>query len=141
MVDTIPPVATIMYSPSGWTSGDVVVIAEMSEDLLTPLTGWVLSGTHRYTKTFSANAQENLIFSDLAGNTGSAMVTVNTIDKDAPVCMVSYDPSTATTGNVTATLTGCNETTLITNNGGSTSYLFTGNGSFMFEFTDVLGNP
>lgn len=41
---------------------------------------------------------------------------------------------------MTATLTGFSEDIIITNNGGSAQYLFTQNGSFLFEFEDLAWN-
>jgi len=53
---------------------------------------------------------------------------------------VLYSPSSYTTGNVTATLTWLYETDIITNNNSSPSYLFTDNGSFIYEYIDDNGN-
>ena len=58
-----------------------------------------------------------------------------TIDKISPTCLVEYSPNTLTSGNVTATLTGCSEAI-----SGATSHLFTSNGSHIFTFSDRIGN-
>ena len=66
----------------------------------------------------------------------STRYDVTNIDTTAPTCSIDYDPDAVTSGSVIATLTGCNETITVTNNGGSFSYTFTGNDSFEFEFSD-----
>src|SRR5690606_34001476 len=52
---------------------------------------------------------------------------------------LSYSTTTRTASNVVATIT-FNETTVITNNGGSNKYTFTENGQFAFQFVDEAGN-
>jgi len=52
---------------------------------------------------------------------------------------ISYSTTSITNQNVVATLQA-SEPVTVTNNGGSTSYIFTQNGSFTFQFTDALGN-
>ena len=58
-------------------------------------------------------------FENYVGTTGSASYTVR-IDRETPTCSVSYNPSTSTNGNVTATLTGCSEAIF-----GPTAHTFT----------------
>jgi len=64
---------------------------------------------------------------------------LNPVDED-PVASIDYSPETSTIGNVVATLTNESEPITITNNGGSTTYTFTENGTFLFEFIDATGN-
>jgi hypothetical protein len=60
-------------------------------------------------------------------------------DNIPPTATVSYSKETPTNQDVVATITA-SEPVTITNNGGSASYTFTGNGSFTFEFVDAAGN-
>jgi hypothetical protein len=54
---------------------------------------------------------------------------------------VIYSTTGTTNQNVLATLTGCNESIIITNNSGNAEYTFTGNGFFLYSFVDLAGNP
>ena len=69
------------------------------------------------------------------GNTGTATASVTNIDKVAPTATISYNITGLTNQDVVATLTNASET--IT---GTTSYTFTGNGSYTFIFKDLAGN-
>jgi len=60
------------------------------------------------------------------------------VEATMPVCTVTYNITTPTFQNVIATLTGCNMPITVTNNSGSVSRTFTGNGSFIFEFKNSL---
>ena len=55
-------------------------------------------------------------------------------------CAISYDIEGNTNQDVVASLTGCNKSVTVTNNGGLTEYTFTGNGNFIFEYEDAYGN-
>ncbi|MGW8185535.1 MAG: Ig-like domain-containing protein [Candidatus Moraniibacteriota bacterium] len=62
-----------------------------------------------------------------------------TIDNTAPTATISYDKDSLTNGNVIATLNPSEEVT-ITNNSGNSTYTFTENEKFTFEFKDAAGN-
>jgi len=62
------------------------------------------------------------------------------IDRKAPTCELTYDPTGKTNQDVQATLTNCSEPIIVTNNSGNNTYTFTENGTYEFEFTDLLGN-
>lgn len=62
------------------------------------------------------------------------------IDGVVPTASISYSPSTSTVGNVTASLGSASESISITNNGGASDYIFSGNGDFTFTFEDLAGN-
>jgi hypothetical protein len=64
------------------------------------------------------------------------VAAVNRIDITAPTCSVAYNLGTNTNQDVIASLTDCSET--IT--GTALSHTFTGNGSYTFNFTDLVGN-
>lgn len=88
--------------------------------------------------TFTGNASFTFTYHDEYGNNGSEIATVSQIDKDVPICTPVYNPEINTNGNVTATL-NCSETITVTNHT-STSYIYTGNGDFTFQFVDRAGN-
>ncbi|GHV23471.1 hypothetical protein FACS1894176_01340 [Bacteroidia bacterium] len=56
------------------------------------------------------------------------------------MCSVLYTTTGTTNQDVVATLTGCNEPIVITNNSGNANYTFTGNGFFLYFFRDIAGN-
>ena len=65
---------------------------------------------------------------------------ITRINTDAVTGSITYAPSEATSGNVTATISFNKEEVTVTNNEGNTGYTFTANGSFTYEFVDSYGN-
>ena len=76
---------------------------------------------------------------DAAGNSTTATGGGVTFDKTEPTATISYSTTAPTNSDVTATITP-SEAVTITNNSGLTTYTFTDNGSFTFEFRDAAGN-
>jgi hypothetical protein len=85
---------------------------------------------------FTDNTSFTFTYHDDYGNQGNETAIVTRIDKTAPTCSVTYNPSTDTNQDVVANLTNCSET--IT--GTALSYTFTGNENYTFTFTDLVGN-
>ena len=83
---------------------------------------------------------ETVTFYDLVGNVGSTGIAITWIDTSSVTGSISYSPSTATSGNVTATISFNKTGVEVTNNGNATGYTFTGNGNFTFTFIDAYGN-
>ena len=135
---TAPYAVSVSYDPDDKTNQDVTVTLVTSEAIQS-LTGWSGGGT-TWRKVYSANGSETVTFYDLVGNEGSTGVEVNRIDKSAVTGAISYAPSTATNTDVVATISFNKSGVTVTNNGGSTSYTITGNGTFTFEFEDQYGN-
>lgn len=78
----------------------------MSEKIELPDNWTKIDDTH-FSKNVVENFSENLIITDLAGNTGSIAVSVKNIDTIAPTCgSWSLSPDTPTSSPITATLTG-----------------------------------
>lgn len=134
IIDGSKPTASVKYSTTWATNGDVTVSLTGRSETLT--------GVNAYTHTFTGNGNFTFTFSDLAGNTGSVVATVANIDKTAPTATVSLLPLSWSyiSGNIVATLTWYSEVLTITNNAWSANYTFTGNGSFIFNFADAAGN-
>lgn len=78
-LDATAPTATVSYSTTNWTNGNVVATLHPSEHVK------VTNNHGRRTRTFTDNGSFTFQFKDRAGNTGSATATVDWIDKDAPV--------------------------------------------------------
>ena len=73
---------------------------------------------------------------DIAGNKVYGTLEINNIDKTAPTYEIEY--TTNEDGSVTATITLSDGQ--VTNNNGNSTYTFTKNGEFTFEFEDAVGN-
>lgn len=92
------------------------------------------------------NVKENGFYSfdliDLndAERTDTLYIVVKNVDGTAPMATVEYPFTALTNSNVTAQLVDPSEPIIITNNNGKSSYTFTENGSFTFEFKDAAGN-
>ena len=74
---------------------------------------------------------------DKAGNKVCKVLEIENIDKIAPEATINY--TTNEDGSITAKIS-FNEETVITNNEGKDTYVFTKNGEFIFEFKDLAGN-
>lgn len=77
------------------------------------------------------------IFSNEIGNQSKIVAEID-IAADVTTTNVSYSTTDPTNGEVTATLSSDKPIT-ITNNSGSTSYKFSDNGNFTFEYLDING--
>lgn len=67
------------------------------------------------------------------------VLDISIADTTPPTATINYSTIAPTNGDVTVTLVP-SETVTVTNNGGSDSYIFTANGTFIFEFVDTAGN-
>lgn len=128
------PVGTITYSTNSPTNKEVVATLNV-EDGVT-----VINNDSLKIYTFDKNGEFTFEFVDEVGNRGTTTAIVNWIDKVAPTAKVEYSETNLTNKNVTATLKNFSEEVTILNNGGKNSYVFTQNGSFVFEFVDKAGN-
>ncbi|PEQ82839.1 hypothetical protein CN481_24445 [Bacillus sp. AFS006103] len=133
-IDTNNPTATISYSTTDPTNGDVVATLHPSEAIT------VTNNSGNLDYTFAKNGSFTFEFKDSAGNKGSTTAEVMNIDKEVPTATVTYSKSDPTNGDVIATIVP-NEHITVTNNGGSLNYTFNENGSFTFKFIDAAGNP
>jgi hypothetical protein len=150
-IDTTPPHTTLLsYSPSTTTNGNVLatLVADEPITLLgsgrTP-SGVIASGTQgdvalQRTKEFTDNTGITLDFVDAVGNPASTQLSITRIDRTPAIPTIIYSPATATNTNVIATISFNKTGVHLTNNGGASYYVFTGNGTFTFVFTDPAGN-
>lgn len=76
---------------------------------------------------------------DSAGNHAETNAVALTTDGTLPVGTITYSTTAATQNNVTAFLS-INRPVVVTNNNGSTTYTFTDNGTFTFNFLDDVGH-
>ncbi|MDR3169238.1 MAG: hypothetical protein LBU27_05815 [Candidatus Peribacteria bacterium] len=139
-IDKLAPQATLVaYAPSTATNQGVTVTLVTSEAVQTPI-GWTFIDSMTFTKLITGNLAMTTSFADLVGNVGNTGIKVDWIDTTAVVAAVQYTPSSLTSGEVVAALSFNKTGVVMTNNGGSTEYLFTGNDAFTFEFRDQAGN-
>lgn len=131
-IDKEAPTATITYSTTEPTHGDVAATLDPSEDVT------VTNNEGLTTRTFTENGEFTFEFEDAVGNTGTATATVSNIETTTLSYEIAYNPATMTNQDVVATITLSEGT--VTSAGGST-HTFTENGSFTFEFEDAGGNP
>ncbi|MGE5417143.1 MAG: hypothetical protein ACM3UZ_10465, partial [Acidobacteriota bacterium] len=132
-IDKTAPTATINYDPATATNTNVTATITPSETVTITNN----SGSNKYTLT--ANGSFTFNFKDAAGNVGSTTAKVDWIDKTPPTATISYNPAATTKEDVVATLV-YSEPVTVTNNSGATTYTFTENGSFTFDFKDAAGN-
>ncbi len=77
-----------------------------ADEPVKPVTGWTLSEDNlKLTKEYTKNAEENVEVSDLVGNIGTIVVTVDQLETIPPVLSVNYSTTKPTSQNVTATIT------------------------------------
>lgn len=84
-VDTIKAKVTVNYSVTSPTKNDVIVTAIANKEMK-EIKGWKLSEDKRtFTKTYSENIEENVVFTDLLGRDIDVKISIKNIDKKAPV--------------------------------------------------------
>ena len=83
-LDRTPPKLDVSYSNTKSTNGDVTVTIKANEKVQKP-EGWDLSEDKMtLTKTFEDNISEDVKIYDLAGNSSTAKININNIDKIKP---------------------------------------------------------
>ncbi|WP_053361178.1 Ig-like domain-containing protein [Bacillus sp. FJAT-27251] len=128
-IDKVVPTAEVSYSKTKPTNQDVVVTIEPSEEVN------ILNNEGSPSITFTENGEFEFLFVDRAGNTGTAQVKVENIDKVAPEITISEYSTDWTNEDITVTASIDEDGTL-----NEESYTFTENGSFEFVATDLAGN-
>ncbi len=131
-IDKEDPTSEFTYSTTDITDKEVVATLDPSEPVR------VLNNDGKDTYTFTENGTFTFEFEDMVGNQGTATANVYWIKK-VPQISVSYSTKKATNKDVKVTL-NLEEGYRIMNNGGKDTYSFTKNGSFTFEFEDMVGN-
>lgn len=101
--------------------------------------GDIVANINPFRMEFTENREFTFEFADLAGNTGSAKVVIDWIDKSPLNVMLTYDKTEATNSDVTVTVV-FDKLAEVTNNYGSLTYIFTENGEFTFKYVDAAGN-
>ena len=134
-IDKEAIIGTVVYEIPTLTNQDVTASITFNKENVT-----VTNNDGNIDYTFSENGTFTFEFEDAAGNTGTALASVDWIDKEEVIGTISYDVKTLTNQNVTASITFNKENVEVTNNQGKTNYVFSRNGTFTFEFRDGAGN-
>ena len=142
-IDKTPPKANVEFSTTELTNEDVVATITFDKENVTILSKDIQIAENPVDKsktiTFESNASYELEFSDALGNIGTETIAVDWIDKEEPTAKLTYSTTNLTDEPVTVTLEPSEEVTIL-NNEGKTTYTFTKNGTFTFEFVDKAGN-
>lgn len=84
-VDTVLPKLTINYSITSYTN-DNVVVTVIANKAMEEVNGWTISNDKTtFTKTYTSNTDEKVIFKDMLGRTVEATISITNIDKISPV--------------------------------------------------------
>ena len=134
-IDKEAPTATLKYSTTKPTNGEVTVTLENISEEVT-----IKTEDGKTSHTFTDNGTYDFVLVDKAGNETVITAEVNWIKKEGPKVQVEYDVTELTNGSVTATLTGLVEGDKVIGNCGDTHYTFTNNGSYTFVVEDEAGN-
>ena len=127
------PKYEIKYSTTKLTNKNVDVILELEEGFR------IFNNNANKKYTFTKNGTFQFQYKDKNGNDGVIPVTVDWIDKEEPTAKFEYSIKKWTNKNVVVTLKP-NEKVEILNNNKKSTYTFTKNGEFTFEFIDKAGN-
>ena len=139
-IDKTPPAATVTYDIHDITNQDVTATVTFDEGGVTIVDEAGNKLENGDTHVFTENGTHTFYYVGPLGNRGTAVATVDWIDKIAPTAEVEYSTTEPTNGDVIATLTNASEEITIINNDGSNTYTFTENGEFTFKFIDKVGN-
>ncbi|MCH5184415.1 MAG: discoidin domain-containing protein, partial [Oscillospiraceae bacterium] len=133
-MDTTPAEVTITYSKTTLTN-ETVMATLSSEEEITITNN---NGSNLY--LFDKNGTFEFVYVDRAGNVGKALAEVTWIDKQAPIGNIQYSTTETVAGPVVATLVCDEESIIVLNNDGKTTYTFYENGGFQFVYQDEAGN-
>ncbi len=149
-IDKESPEATVVYTSGNkswntaedekWTNENVEVTIKTTDNSGQPVEILNNDGSNKY--IIEENRSFTFKIRDAAGNESEITVKASKIDKEMPNPVITYNTQEWTNEDVTVSIAFDNETEAVTilNNGGSTSYKFTENGAFTFQFEDAAGN-
>lgn len=141
-IDKTKPTYTISYNETDYTNNDVIVTIVPEDNFAGEVTITAPEKAEEISYgqyKFSQNGEYQFIFTDVAGNETEALVSISNIDKTPPEVEVIYDINEITNQNITAKVESDEEINII-NNESENEYVFTQNGSFLFEVEDLVGN-
>ena len=144
-IDKTSPSIEVSYNIVTPTNQEVIVAIQSNEELQ-PLEGWELSADKRsLSKKYAKNKTETITIKDLAGNTATAQVNIENIDKIVPTAEVSYNITTPTNQEVIATIKSNEsikpvEEWILDNSQTTLTKTFNKNAEEQVKITDLAGN-
>ena len=107
-IDATAPTVNVAYNPSSTTNQDVTATITSDEELQ-EIEGWTKVSATEFTKVYTENTTESIIVKDLIGNSATAEISIDFIDKIAPTVELSYSTTDVTNQDITVTLTSNEE--------------------------------
>ena len=145
-IDKVAPEIEVSYDKTEMTKEDVIVTITSSEEIQ-DVTGWELSGDKRVlTKTYTDNGLETVSVYDIAGNKSEEkQVSVNNIDKVAPVIKIGFRKIGDSNEETEVTITANEELQEVTGwelseNKLVLTKIYTQNVQETIEIKDLVGN-
>lgn len=89
--DTIAPEVTVTTSNNGQPTNQSVKVTITANEAIQDIEGWTRVNETTLERVYDANTSENMIVTDIAGNTTKTNVVVEGIDKTAPKADVTYE--------------------------------------------------
>lgn len=89
--DTIAPEVTVTTSNNGQPTNQSVKVTITANEAIQDIEGWTRVNETTLERVYDANTSENVIVTDIAGNTTKTNVVVEGIDKTAPKADVTYE--------------------------------------------------
>jgi hypothetical protein len=138
ILDRTLPTGVVAYDIAIPTKENVTATLAMSDD--NPVT--LLNNNQITSYVFNRNGEFEFIFMDEAGNKTRETAVVNNIDKNPPKATVTYSHPRDqwTNESITAQLQLEDTNGYVILSEGGDTHTFNGNGEFLFQFRDDLGN-
>ena len=103
-IDKVAPKATVKYSTTSPTKGNVKVTITSNESVK-QIKGWTLSKDGKIlTKTYTKNIKESVTICDIAGNNSTANIKIDNIEKTELEIDIQYSKTELTNENVKVTI-------------------------------------
>ncbi|MBE6140395.1 MAG: hypothetical protein E7172_02540, partial [Firmicutes bacterium] len=150
-IDKEAPSAELKANIDSLTKEDVILTLIPSEEIviLDENSNWLkVEDKNEYTLTVTKNEKIVVNYKDLAGNTGTASINIDYIDKEAPTAKIEANIKEATKEDVILTLIPSEEIIILDENSnwvkteGKNEYTLTikENGEVIVNFKDLAGN-
>ena len=139
-IDKTAPIGTISYNISNKTNKTVIATLKVNEEISIVKNGKLSTNADDFKYEFVENGEYTFEFVDKAGNKGTSTAKVTWIDKASPKATLNYNITGKTNKDVTVQIKFDKTNVKVLNNNGKTSYTFTKNGEFTFEYIDEAGN-
>lgn len=144
-IDKVAPTVQVNYGTTELTNNSVTVTITANERIQ-QIEGWTIDSKQKIlTKIFTANDEETVTITDLAGNTSTIDVKVANIDKTEIEADVKYSTTIWTNKDVIVTITLNKlikeiENWNLSEDGKTLTKIFTSNEENEFDVQDLAGN-